>query len=155
MGHGRLDDPDEETGKRSDTIMVIHVEPEAERSMVLSFPRDLWVNIPGIGNQKINAAFNSDLGGGPDTVIAALKNKQIDGIVVDFPSTGYITAVQVPSATVVGRLPPGGEYFGLVFEEGNPLRDCVNQAIAALQEDGSIAQFQEDWINTAAPPVLE
>jgi polar amino acid transport system substrate-binding protein len=87
--------------------------------------------------------------------IAALKNKQIDGIVVDFPSTGYITAVQVPNATVVGRLPAGDEYFGLVFEEGNPLRDCVNEAIAALQADGSIEQFQEEWINTSAPPVLE
>ena len=87
--------------------------------------------------------------------ITALKNKQIDGIVVDFPSTGYITAVQVPNATVVGRLPAGEEYFGLVFEEGNPLRDCVNQAIAALHEDGSIEQFQEEWINTSAPPVLE
>ena len=87
--------------------------------------------------------------------ITALKNKQIDGIVVDFPSTGYITAVQVPNATVVGRLPAGEEYFGLVFEEGNPLRDCANEAIAALQADGSIEQFQEEWINTAAPPVLE
>jgi polar amino acid transport system substrate-binding protein len=87
--------------------------------------------------------------------ITALKNKQIDGIVVDFPSTGYITAVQVPNSTVVGRLPAGEEYFGLVFEEGNPLRDCVNQAIAALHEDGSIEQFQEEWINTSAPPVLE
>jgi LCP family protein required for cell wall assembly len=67
-------DPDEETGKRSDTIMVIHVEPDAGRSMILSFPRDLWVNIPGIGNAKLNAAFNSDLGGGPDTVIAALQS---------------------------------------------------------------------------------
>src|SRR6185312_10760805 len=37
-------DPDEEAGKRSDTIMVIHVEPEAGRSMILSFPRDLRVN---------------------------------------------------------------------------------------------------------------
>jgi polar amino acid transport system substrate-binding protein len=87
--------------------------------------------------------------------ITALKNGQIDGIVVDFPSTGYITAVQVPNATVVGRLPPGGEYFGLVFEEGNPLRDCVNEAIAALQADGSIEQFQAEWIETSAPPVLE
>jgi len=67
-------DPSEETGKRSDTIMVIHVEPESGRTTILSFPRDLWVNIPGIGNSKINAAFNSDLGGGPDTVIATLKS---------------------------------------------------------------------------------
>jgi polar amino acid transport system substrate-binding protein len=87
--------------------------------------------------------------------ITALQNGQIDGIVVDFPSTGYITAVQVPNATVVGRLPAGEEFFGLVFEEGNPLRDCANAAIAALHEDGSIEQFQEEWINTSAPPVLE
>jgi polar amino acid transport system substrate-binding protein len=87
--------------------------------------------------------------------ITAMNNKQIDGIVVDFPSTGYITNVQVPNSTVVGRLPAGDEYFGLVFEEGNPLRDCANEAIAALQSDGSIEQFQQEWINTSAPPVLE
>jgi polar amino acid transport system substrate-binding protein len=87
--------------------------------------------------------------------ISALKNGQIDGIVVDFPSTGFITAVQVPNSKVVGRLPAGEEYFGLVFEEGNPLRDCVNEAIAALHEDGSIERFQQEWIETSAPPVLE
>ncbi len=87
--------------------------------------------------------------------ISALKNEQIDGIVVDFPTSLYVTAVQVPNAKAVGRLPAGEEYFGLVFEEGNPLRDCVNEALAALQADGSIAQFQEEWINASAPPVLE
>ena len=87
--------------------------------------------------------------------ITALKNGQIDGLVVDFPTSLYVTAVQVPKGTVVGRLPAGEEYFGLVFEEGNPLRDCVNEAIAALQADGTIEQFQEEWINASAPPVLE
>jgi len=87
--------------------------------------------------------------------ITALKNGQVDGIVVDFPTSLYITAVQVPNAKVVGRLPAGEEYFGLVFEEGNPLRDCANEAIAALQSDGTIEQLQEEWINASAPPVLE
>ena len=87
--------------------------------------------------------------------ISALKNEQIDGIVVDFPTSLYVTAVQVPNGKIVGRLPAGEEYFGLVFEEGNPLRDCVNEAIAALRADGSIEQFQEEWINASAPPVLE
>src|SRR4051812_2315371 len=45
-------DPATEDGKRSDTIMVIHVEPEAERTFIVSFPRDLWVNIPGHGMAK-------------------------------------------------------------------------------------------------------
>jgi polar amino acid transport system substrate-binding protein len=87
--------------------------------------------------------------------ITALRNGQVDGIVVDFPTSLYITAVQVPNAKVVGRLPAGEEYFGLVFEEGNPLRDCANEAIAALQSDGTIEQLQEEWINASAPPVLE
>jgi polar amino acid transport system substrate-binding protein len=87
--------------------------------------------------------------------ITALKNGQVDGIVVDFPTSLYITAVQVPNAKVVGRLPAGEEYFGLVFEEGNPLRDCANEAIAALDSDGTIAQLQEEWINASAPPILE
>jgi polar amino acid transport system substrate-binding protein len=87
--------------------------------------------------------------------ITALKNGQIDGLVVDFPTSLYVTAVQVPKGTVVGRLPAGEEYFGLVFKEGNPLRDCVNEALAALHEDGTIDQLQEEWINASAPPVLE
>jgi polar amino acid transport system substrate-binding protein len=87
--------------------------------------------------------------------ITALKNGQIDGLVVDFPTSLYVTAVQVPKGTVVGRLPAGEEYFGLVFEDGNPLRDCVNEALAALHANGTIEQLQEEWINASAPPVLE
>jgi polar amino acid transport system substrate-binding protein len=87
--------------------------------------------------------------------ISALKNEQIDAIVVDFPTSLYVTAVQVPNGKIVGRLPAGEEYLGYVFEEGNPLRDCVNEAIAALQADGTIEQLQDEWINASAPPVLE
>lgn len=88
--------------------------------------------------------------------INALKNRQIDGIVVDFPSTGFITNVQVPNSTAVGRLPAEGqEHFGLLFEEENPLRDCVNEAIATLRESGAIDDFAQEWIESSAPPVLE
>jgi polyisoprenyl-teichoic acid--peptidoglycan teichoic acid transferase len=59
----------DEGGQRSDTMMVIHVEPDAQRTLVVSFPRDLWVDIPGIGGSKINAAFNE----GPDKTIETLK----------------------------------------------------------------------------------
>jgi polar amino acid transport system substrate-binding protein len=88
--------------------------------------------------------------------IRALKNGNIDGIVVDYPTSLYVTAVQVPNATAVGRLPAEGqEYFGLVFEEGNPLRDCVNQAIAKLREAGTLDEAAQEWIEGSAPPVLE
>lgn len=72
-------DSSQEPGRRSDTMMVVHVAPGTGQTLVVSFPRDLYVNIPGMGKQKINAAYNADLGGGPNSVIAALQeNFQID-----------------------------------------------------------------------------
>ncbi len=50
------------TGQRSDTLMVAHVEPKAQKTFVVSFPRDLIVDIPGFGKRRINEAYN--LGGG-------------------------------------------------------------------------------------------
>ena len=52
---------------RSDTMMVLHADGDA--SYVVSFPRDLMVNVPGLGRQKINAAFNK----GPQLVVNTLQ----------------------------------------------------------------------------------
>ncbi|MGH3037723.1 MAG: transporter substrate-binding domain-containing protein [Gaiellaceae bacterium] len=91
-----------------------------------------------------------------DDAVNALRNGQIDGIVVDYPTSLFITAVQAPNATTIGRLPAEGqEYFGMVFEEGNPLRDCVNGAIASLRESGELDAIAEEWIEGSAPPILE
>jgi polar amino acid transport system substrate-binding protein len=88
--------------------------------------------------------------------ITALKNGNIDGIVVDYPTSLYVTAVQVPNAIAVGRLPAQGqEHFGLVFEEGNPLRDCANEAIAKIRSDGTLAELAQKWLEGSAPPVLQ
>ncbi len=75
-------------GQRSDTLMVAHVEPGSQRTVVVSFPRDLWVTIPGHeGMYKINAAYDF---GGPQLVIDTLKaNFDIDinhYLEVDFKS---------------------------------------------------------------------
>jgi polyisoprenyl-teichoic acid--peptidoglycan teichoic acid transferase len=56
---------DEVGGQRSDTIMVVHVDPEARTGLLVSFPRDLVVDIPGEGEAKINAAYNY----GPQKVV--------------------------------------------------------------------------------------
>lgn len=47
---------DDEQG-RSDVLMVAHVPPTHDRVYLISFPRDMWVEIPGHGHAKINAAF--------------------------------------------------------------------------------------------------
>ncbi len=62
-------DPAAEGGQRSDTLMVIHVDPEAKTGFLVSFPRDLVVDVPGLGQSKINAAFNQ----GPQRVVDTLS----------------------------------------------------------------------------------
>jgi LCP family protein required for cell wall assembly len=44
-------------GQRSDTIMVMRVDPVTNRAAVLSFPRDLWIKIPGRSENRINTAY--------------------------------------------------------------------------------------------------
>ena len=57
-------------GQRSDTIMVLRIDPASERAAILSFPRDLWVSVAGTGGkQRINTAFSR----GPDVLVATLQ----------------------------------------------------------------------------------
>jgi anionic cell wall polymer biosynthesis LytR-Cps2A-Psr (LCP) family protein len=55
---------------RADTIMLVHTDPALEKAIVLSFPRDLWVEIPGRGSDRINAAFEGGVGGGGPQLMA-------------------------------------------------------------------------------------
>jgi polar amino acid transport system substrate-binding protein len=90
--------------------------------------------------------------------IEALKNKQIDGLVVDLPTAFYVTAVQVPQGTILGQFPTasGGEHFGMVLAKGNPLTACVNGALARLKANGTLARIQSTWLAKATgAPVLK
>lgn len=81
-----------------------------------------------------------------DLAIKDLKSGQIDGVVVDYPTAFYGYA-----DVVVGQFPNLGgvqEYFGLAFEKGNALLPCVNQAIAALDANGTIQDLQDEWLST-------
>lgn len=51
---GAADPSRDSIGSRSDTIMVMRLEPSTGRAAVLSFPRDLWVDIPGKADNRIN-----------------------------------------------------------------------------------------------------
>jgi polar amino acid transport system substrate-binding protein len=89
--------------------------------------------------------------------VAALKNGQIDGLVVDLPTAFYLAAVEVEGGVIVGKLPTKGtkERFGLVFEKGNPLRSCVNRAIGNLWANGTIAKLQNQYLAKAGAPDLK
>jgi polar amino acid transport system substrate-binding protein len=80
----------------------------------------------------------------------ALLNGQVDAIVADLPSAFYITAVEIPEATVTGQFQVTSgetEEFGLLFEQGNPYVDCVDQALTALKEDGTLAEIEQEWMS--------
>ena len=92
-------------------------------------------------------------------VVSALNGKQIDGIVVDLPTAFFLVGSgEVKNGTVVGQFPSTGgqEHFGMLFEEGNPLRDCVNEALATLKDDGTLAEIQQQWLSEkTSAPVIE
>ena len=93
-----------------------------------------------------------------DAGVAALKAKQIDGLVVDLPTAFFITAVQVPNGKIVGQFPTVGsqEYFGMVLAKDSPLTECVNEALAHLKDSGELAQIQQTWLSDkASAPVLQ
>lgn len=94
-----------------------------------------------------------------DLAVAALKNGQVDGIVVDLPTAFYITGAEVPDAKVVGQFANTGgtpEQFGLVLDKGSKLTDCVSRAVTALRSDGTLAAIEKQWLSDAVDaPVLK
>jgi polar amino acid transport system substrate-binding protein len=92
-----------------------------------------------------------------DDAIAALKAKQIDGLVVDLPTAFYVTAVQVPNSKILGQFPApaGGEHFGMVFQKGSRFVGCVNRALAKMRGSGQLKSLQQTWLAKATgAPVL-
>ena len=88
---------------------------------------------------------------------AALEAKQIDGVVVDLPTAFYIAAAELTDASVVGQFPASlsttPDNFGFVFDLNNELVGCVNTALAALKDDGTLATIEKTWLSdkTNAP----
>jgi polar amino acid transport system substrate-binding protein len=92
-----------------------------------------------------------------DAAVQALKNKQIDGLVVDLPTAFFVSAAQVENSKILGQFEsPAGEHFGMVFAKDNSLVSCVNDALTELKADGTLQDIQDKWLSKAAgAPVLK
>ena len=78
----------------SDTLMLIHIAADRSSVTVVSLPRDSWVNIPGHGMNKINAAFGI---GGPQLTVATVE--QATGLTInDFIEVNFLGFVKVIDA---------------------------------------------------------
>ncbi len=83
-------------------------------------------------------------------VVSALKQRQVDAVVVDTPTALYLTAVQVPDGTIVGEFPaPGGDEWGALLAKDSSLTACVSAAVDELKSSGQLDEIQQQWINSA------
>jgi LCP family protein required for cell wall assembly len=109
--------PDNSDAGRSDTIMIVHLNAKHDRAYIISFPRDMYVDIPGHGKNKINAAFS--FGGAKLTVstLETLLNVRIDHVaLVDFQgfidltkALGGVTVTNKTAFTSHGFTYPKGQ----------------------------------------------
>ena len=84
-------------------------------------------------------------------VVTALKQNQVDAVVVDLPTAFYLTAAQVPGSKIVGQFSaPGGDSFGLLFAKGSTLTPCADQALDKLESSGELEEITNRWMGAAA-----
>ncbi len=107
---------DNEAGvTRTDTLLIVSIDPVAKSAGILSLPRDLWVNIPGYGFERINSAFEigeiQKKGGGPE-----LLRKTIEGL-LGVPIHHYALVGFAGFRKVVDQL------GGVVVDVERPFRD--------------------------------
>ncbi|WP_136193455.1 MULTISPECIES: LCP family protein [Actinomyces] len=130
--------------QRTDAIMLVQVSGDREDVSVMSIPRDSWVDIPGYGENKINAAFSY---GGPSLTIQTveqLTGVRIDHFVVaDFESFSEITDA-IGGVTINLKTPQ--TLAGTEFATGAQLLNG-EQALAYARERKSLPGGDFDRVN--------
>lgn len=95
-------------------------------------------------------------------VTSAMTAGQIDATIFDLPTALFTTAVLYPEGKVIAQVQEGSDAdvnpdaFGLLMAEGSVLKPCLDEAISALHEDGTLAQIEEAWLaGGAGMPFIE
>lgn len=137
--------------QRTDSIMLVHLAGDRESAEVISIPRDSWVEIPGYGYNKINAAFSF---GGPTLMIQTVED--LTGVRIDhFAVADFESFVELTDALggvdirVADGAPDGqGGYY-----EGGVQHMDGEQALAYTRERKDLAngdfgrvQRQQAWM---------
>jgi LCP family protein required for cell wall assembly len=109
-------------GQRSDTMMVVHIDPGKRTGVLVSFPRDLWVDVPGHGTNKINAAFAF---GGPELAIRTIKHN------FGVPISHYLEVDFAGFRDIVNAIGSVPIYFPFPARDHNsglniPTAGCIN-----------------------------
>jgi LCP family protein required for cell wall assembly len=136
--------------QRTDAIMLVHIPADRKGAYVVSIPRDSWVDVPGHGDNKINAGFSF---GGPALMVQTveqLTDVRIDHIVIaDFEGFKDLTdtlggvTITVPKSTKDERAEfPAGTYR----MDGETALNYVRQRHNLPGGDFDREKRQQNWI---------
>jgi len=146
--------------------MAVLVAPGVEAEPTLEALRELkWgavgttTAVPKLLN-TIQPSSDPLLYGDNADINAAMSARQIDAALFDLPTALFLSAVMIEGSSVVGQFPADREenpdLFGMLMEEGNPLKECVDAALAALTESGELAAIEAEWLQDATGvPLIE
>jgi polar amino acid transport system substrate-binding protein len=102
-------------------------------------------------DEEIEPSSKPEVFNSSGDVVTALKNGQVEAVVVDLPTALYLTAAQVENATIVGQFGKAeGEEWGALLAKESPLTECVSGAIEALEESGELEKITQRWMSQAA-----
>lgn len=107
-------------GQRSDTIMIVHVDPSARRTLLVSIPRDTWVNIPGVGMQKVNSAFNY----GPQKLVDTIESN------FGVPINHYVEINFTAFEAIVNAIGTVPIYFSAPAHDHDPLTGANDSGLS-------------------------
>ncbi len=102
-------------------------------------------------DEEIEPSSKPEVFNSSGDVVTALKNGQVEAIVIDLPTALYLTSAQVENATIVGQFGKAeGEEWGALLAKESPLTSCVSGAIEALEESGELEKITQRWMSQAA-----
>ncbi|MGW9549932.1 LCP family protein [Citricoccus zhacaiensis] len=150
-----------EDGERSDTMMLVHIPEDRQNVFVMSIVRDLWVEIPGEGERKVNSALG--LGGYP-LVTATMENLlgvNVDHLaVIDFEGFNGLTealgGVEVcnPHAFSSGQVNPSYYPQGEILLQGPDALRYVRERKAFLGGDFERVANQQRFVSAMVDQIL-
>jgi polar amino acid transport system substrate-binding protein len=106
-------------------------------------------------NESIQPSKQPKVFDDSNATVTALKQNQVEAVVTDLPTALFLTAVEIPSAKVVGQFSaPGGDTWGALLEKDSPLTECVSKAITDLKSSGELDKITEQWMGSETAPEL-
>lgn len=86
-------------------------------------------------------------------VVEAMKAGQIDAALFDLPSALFTSAVLMENGALLGQFDPSAadspDQFGALMPDGSALKSCVDEALAAMTENGTLAAIEAEWLQEA------